>query len=102
MCQEEIQKTSETSFDNLIISSGLETKNVAEVITKIYVSFIENKLTSLLENLDISKIVENKILEMDLLDLENLILSVMKKELKALVNLGALIGFVLGIINIWF
>ncbi|OYO91046.1 DUF445 domain-containing protein, partial [Lachnotalea glycerini] len=44
----------------------------------------------------------NKIEEMDVMELEELILSVMKKELGAVVNLGAVIGFILGIINIFF
>ncbi|MDO4323480.1 MAG: hypothetical protein Q4C61_13220 [Lachnospiraceae bacterium] len=35
-------------------------------------------------------------------ELEELVLSVMKKELDTIVNLGALIGFLLGIINILF
>ena len=32
--------------------------------------------------------------------IEQLVLSVMKKELQAVVNLGALIGFVIGLINL--
>ena len=56
----------------------------------------------MLDNINIASIIENKIMEMDLIDLEKLILSVMKNELNALVNLGAIIGFVLGLINILF
>ena len=37
---------------------------------------------------------------MDVREFEQLVLSVMKKELQAVVNLGALIGFVIGIINL--
>ena len=33
-------------------------------------------------------------------EFEQLVLSVMKKELQAVVNLGALIGFVIGLINL--
>jgi len=35
------------------------------------------------------------------MELENMVLSVMKKELNTIVNLGALIGFVIGILNIF-
>ena len=38
---------------------------------------------------------------MDVMELENMVLSVMKKELNTIVNLGALIGFVIGILNIF-
>jgi uncharacterized membrane protein YheB (UPF0754 family) len=38
---------------------------------------------------------------MDVLEVEELVLSIMKKELNSVVNLGAVIGFVIGIINIF-
>ena len=40
--------------------------------------------------------------QMDVLEIEELVLSVMKKELNTIVDLGALIGFVIGIVNIFF
>ena len=36
------------------------------------------------------------------LELEKLLLSIMKKELNAVVNLGAVIGFVIGCVNLLF
>ncbi|MDD7306868.1 MAG: DUF445 family protein [Eubacteriales bacterium] len=45
-------------------------------------------------------VVEDKINQMDVREFEQLVLSVMKKELQAVVNLGALIGFVIGLINL--
>ena len=45
--------------------------------------------------------MEQKINDMDVKELEKLVLSVMKKELNAIVWLGALIGFILGIIMIF-
>ncbi|MDO5396651.1 MAG: DUF445 family protein [bacterium] len=53
------------------------------------------------EKLNIAGTVEQKILEMDIIEIEKLILSVMKRELNAIVNLGALLGFVLGIVMIF-
>ncbi len=57
---------------------------------------------SLLDQIDIAVIVAQKIEAMDVNELENLVLSVMKQELQAIVNLGALIGAVIGTINIFF
>jgi uncharacterized membrane protein YheB (UPF0754 family) len=37
---------------------------------------------------------------MDMKELEELLLAVMKKELNAIVYLGALIGFVIGFLNV--
>ena len=52
------------------------------------------------ESIDVAGIAETKIKEMDVVALEALIFSVMKKELNAIVNLGALIGFVIGLLNL--
>ena len=68
----------------------------------IYEKTILEKLPDLLNTLDISKIVTDKINSMDVLELEKLILTIMKKELNALVNLGAIIGFLLGLLNLLF
>ena len=44
--------------------------------------------------------LEEKINAMSIDELERLVYDVMKKELNAIVNLGALIGFILGLINL--
>ena len=54
-----------------------------------------------LEHFEISALIEEKINAMDILELENLVLTVMKKELDMIVNLGAVIGLLLGILNIF-
>ncbi|MCR5504789.1 MAG: DUF445 family protein, partial [Elusimicrobiaceae bacterium] len=46
-----------------------------------------------------SKIVESRINEMDVDETERLIFSVMDKELKAIVWLGAGLGFIMGFVN---
>lgn len=52
------------------------------------------------EMLDISSAVEQKVAAMSVKDVEDLCMKVMKRELNTIINLGALIGFVLGIFNI--
>lgn len=66
----------------------------------VYADLIENKLADILESINISNVIENKILELDLLEMEKLIMSLMKKELNALVWLGGLLGLIMGFINI--
>ena len=45
-------------------------------------------------------LIEEKINGMDVETLEKLVISAMKKELDTIVNLGALIGLVLGALNL--
>ena len=80
--------TSELDFDSILIS--------------IYEKIILDKISDLLKIINISKIVTDKINAMDVLELEKLLLDIMKKELNALVNLGAIIGFILGLFNLLF
>ena len=56
----------------------------------------------MISKIHISEIVESKVKAMDVLELEKLLLSIMKKELNAVVNLGAVIGFVIGCVNLLF
>lgn len=54
------------------------------------------------EMLDISAAVEKKVAAMSVKEVEDLCMKVMKRELNAIINLGALIGFVLGLLDLLF
>ena len=69
-------------------------------IESIYRSIITEHLPRILDSIDISKIVRERINEMDVNETEKLIFQVMSKELKAIVWLGALLGLAMGSINI--
>lgn len=71
-------------------------------LLSLYKTLIMEQLPRILEAVDISKIVESRINEMDVKESEKLILEVMNKELKAIVWLGALLGFLMGCVNLLF
>ncbi len=75
------------------------TEEIQNMVFKAYEEFVKSYMEGFIKALDISGIVENKINEMDVEELEDLVMSVMKNELRAVVNLGAVIGFVLGLFN---
>ena len=52
-----------------------------------------------MEKLNIAKIVEDKINGYNIKEFEDLLFSIMKKELNAIIWLGALLGFVVGFLN---
>ena len=68
-------------------------------VESIYRTIINEHLPKILDSIDISKIVRERINEMDVNETEKLIFQVMDKELKAIVWLGALLGLVMGSIN---
>lgn len=69
-------------------------------IESIYQKMISEHLPKILYSIDISKIVRERINEMDVNETEKLIFKVMNKELKAIVWLGALLGLLMGSINL--
>ena len=79
----------------------IDRDTLKQKIEDIYDDLATKALAAISKDLDISGTVERKVNEMSTRDLEQLCLSVMKKELSAIINLGALIGFVIGIINIF-
>lgn len=81
---------------------ALQEETITATFLGIYEDLVKNRLQTIFDTLDIASIVEAKINGMEVAELEVLILSVMKKELGAIVNLGALIGFVLGLFNLLF
>ena len=68
----------------------------------LYCTTIKERLPKILEAVDISQIIETRINEMDMDEAEKLILEVMKKELRAIVWLGAGLGFLMGFVNCLF
>lgn len=64
-----------------------------------YHTIIVEHLPRILQDIDISAIIEQRINEMDMNEAEAIILDVMKKELRAIVWLGALLGCIMGTIT---
>lgn len=68
-------------------------------IMKAYNSLVSDSLPKILATVDIQHVIEERINEMDMKETEAVILSVMDKELKALVWFGVLLGFLMGFIT---
>ena len=69
-------------------------------LTDLYVSILSNNLDKLLKAINIRQIVIDKINSLDPADLEKLIFDIARSELRAIVLLGALLGFIMGFVNL--
>lgn len=69
-------------------------------LVSLYQHVITERLPRILHAIDISKMIETRINEMEMAEAEHLILEVMNKELKAIVWLGALLGAIMGTLNL--
>lgn len=88
-----------SSVCELLESVDIPKEKIDGAVVKIYQRTVDKAIDELFEGLDISKMIEDKINSMDMDELEELVLQVMKKELDTIVNLGAVIGLVMGLIN---
>lgn len=94
----EVQKVEEMKTDDLLELDSME--KIKKMIEELYEQMIQKNSAMVMEHFKIEEIVQEKINEMDAAQLEELVMSVMKNELGMIVNLGALIGFVIGLLNI--
>lgn len=90
------------SVMDLCEEMDIQKETVDQTISAIYHSAVDKAVDSLLGEMNIAGIIEEKIDKMPVEDLEKMVLSIMKKELDTIVNLGALVGAVLGIFNMFF
>ena len=88
------------------IRNGLEQIHVdadcnRRILTNVVEKLISEHAVGLVGCIDVRSIVEAKINAMDVRELEDLVMSVMKNELQTVVNLGAVIGAIIGVVNIF-
>ena len=69
-------------------------------LTDLYTSVLDKNLGKLLGAINIERIVVDKINAFDAAELEAMIFGIMKRELRAIVYLGALLGFLMGFVNL--
>jgi uncharacterized membrane protein YheB (UPF0754 family) len=98
----EIKSAEETNFVELIEKLNIEEEKIRKIVNSFYKKIASEALDKILENFDIAKIVEEKVNEMSVVDLEKLILKIMKRELNTIISLGGILGFLIGLINICF
>ena len=86
---------------HVLEQAGYSEEVVRDKLVSAYRESVVNAVNSALKRIDVASIVENKINSMSVDELEKGVLQVMKTELDMIVRLGALIGFVIGSINIF-
>lgn len=85
----------------LLAGQDAKLADAVATLVSIYKTIISDHLPKILESIGISTIVRERINEMDMNETETLILQVMNKELRAIVWLGALLGTLMGCVNIF-
>lgn len=101
MVKEELDGMLDKPIRENLDDLGIPEEVLRNLLETVVGHVLENNIQSVLGSLDVKAVVEDKINDMDVRELEDLVLSVMKNELQAIVNLGAVIGAVIGVVNIF-
>ena len=97
----EVDSIMEKQVSDNLEELGFDTNILESSVNKLFDTAVSKCGSMISEYIDIPGIVESKINKMDVSELEELVMQVMKNELQTVINLGALIGAVIGIINIF-
>ncbi len=100
--KEEIYRFADKTIAETVEGLPVTEENLEQLMLSLYRRIITDYFGTIMEYIPISQIVEEKIRTMDVKEIEKLTLSVMEKELHSIINLGALIGLIIGCINLCF
>lgn len=77
-------------------------KGIYESLRQMSSAMLAVEVPGLVDSLNIRKIVEEKVDSLDLMRLERLLLSIMEEQFKYINLFGALLGFLIGCLNLFF
>lgn len=99
---EQIDILGEKQIREILQSAHVDMDMIETLVAGALNGIVSQYGSTFLKNIAIKDIIRSKIEAMDMNELESLVMSVMKQELQAVINLGALIGGLIGILNIFF
>ena len=96
----EVDAFEKTPMRKLLDGKDAQIEQFTRSAMSFYNTIISEHLPRILSAVDIPKIVEGRINEMSMDETEKLIFELMDKELKAIIWLGALLGTIMGCVNL--
>ena len=99
---QESDKLLDTPVCDLLRDHDEQLAQLRSILLDGYRQVISVHLPKILSTIDISRIIRDRINEMDIEEGERIILDVMGKELRAIVWLGAFLGGIIGAVNSFF
>lgn len=100
--ESEGEKLARTRLCDLARDNQPRIADLRKRLMSLYAQAVEGSLNKALSALDVAGIVRERIEGIDDRELEGMILAVVDKELKAIVYLGALLGFLMGFLTLLF
>lgn len=95
----EIRNLQSARMCDLLRGHDEQIRHLCDTVVSLYRRLISEQLPKILSTINIPRIIEERINEMDMRETERLIFQVMDKELRAIIWLGALLGLLMGSFN---
>ena len=102
MVRSQMDTWSRDTLSEIAFEAGYSDERVERILRKAYRGAVKSAVPALIDRINVSGMIEEKVNDMSNEQLEALVLSVMTRELNLIVNLGALIGLILGCLNLLF
>ena len=102
MVRSQMDTWSRDTLSEIAFEAGYSDERVERILRKAYRGAVKSAVPALIDRINVSGMIEEKVNDISNEQLEELVLSVMKRELNLIVNLGALIGLILGCLNLLF
>ncbi len=99
--KQELESIMSRSLKSNLEQIDFSEDNIRKLLSSVVDRFMETNISYITSHMKVKEIIEEKINDMNVRELEDLVMTVMKNELQTIVNLGAVIGAVIGIINIF-
>ena len=93
-----LEKMLNVKITDVVEKLDIDRKTIADLSGNIYKNSVNTFAPEFIESFNVSAIVEEKINEFDIVFLEDMILSIAKKELSAITKLGGVLGFIIGLV----
>lgn len=100
--EKEAQNITDMPCRELVSRYKDDIPKIKSAVVSVYRGAIENYLPQLIKSLDLYSMLEKRINGFEMGEAENIIRSVINRELKAIIWLGALLGLVIGLLNLLF
>jgi len=98
---EKVAELKQAPMGETLNAMGMTATAAEGLVASVIHRLLDKYLEPVLDMIQIEKIIEDKINDMDIAMFEDLVMSVMKNELNAIINLGFFIGLIIGVINIF-
>ena len=96
LVNEEADKLMEMRVGTIIAKNEDKLPRWIDTGVELYLSAVKSNTGRILKGINIEKVVEDKINSLEVKELEKLIFGLMRKELNAILYLGAILGFLMG------